>query len=112
MHKVASEIEASISIPLLHIADSAAKRLVADGVKRVGLQGTRFTMEQDFYKQRISERYGIDVLIPELSARERVHQIIYTELCLGRIESNIYASFRSCTHRVQKQLFLAAQRSH
>jgi len=88
MHKVAPEIEAAISIPLLHIADSTAERLLADGVKRVGLLGTRFTMEQDFYKQRICERYGIDVLVPDLSACERVHEIIYSELCLGRIESN------------------------
>ncbi len=86
MHKVAPEIESAISIPLLHIADATAQRLVADGIKRVGLLGTRFTMEQGFYKDRITSNFGIEVLVPETVARERVHQIIYSELCLGQIK--------------------------
>ncbi|ABE57563.1 aspartate/glutamate racemase family protein [Chromohalobacter israelensis] len=87
MHKVAPQVEAAIDIPLLHIADATAESLVADGITRVGLLGTRFTMEQDFYKQRLSERYGIDVVVPDDTQRERVHQVIFEELCLGRIES-------------------------
>ncbi|EPC01018.1 aspartate racemase [Litchfieldella anticariensis FP35 = DSM 16096] len=85
MHKVAPRIEASISIPLLHIADATAQRLANDGIKRVGLLGTRFTMEQDFYKGRIAEGHDIDVLVPTAPEQDIVHQIIYSELCLGRI---------------------------
>ncbi|MFY0989581.1 aspartate/glutamate racemase family protein [Halomonas sp. C05BenzN] len=85
MHKVAPEIEASISIPLLHIADATAQRLAADGIGRVGLLGTRFTMEQDFYKGRIADGYGIDVIVPDAREQALVHEVIYSELCLGRV---------------------------
>ncbi|WP_040240697.1 aspartate/glutamate racemase family protein [Chromohalobacter japonicus] len=87
MHKVAPQVEAAIDIPLLHIADATAESLVADGITRVGLLGTRFTMEQDFYKHRLSEHYGIDVIVPDDTQRERVHRVIFEELCLGRIEA-------------------------
>jgi aspartate racemase len=86
MHKVAPEIEASISIPLLHIADATAQRLAADGIRRVGLLGTRFTMEQDFYKGRITEGFGIEVLVPDEAQRDLVHEVIYHELCLGQVK--------------------------
>lgn len=85
MHKVANQIEAAIDIPLLHIADATAEKLLTDGVQKVGLLGTRFTMEQDFYKSRLMEKYGIDVLVPTEPERQSVHDIIYTELCLGKI---------------------------
>lgn len=88
MHKVASQIEKNISIPILHIADATAERLREDGIKKVGLLGTRFTMEQDFYKGRLTEKYGIDVIVPEESEREDVHAVIYNELCLGTIDEN------------------------
>ena len=84
MHKVAPEVEKAISIPLLHIADATAERLVADGIKRVGLLGTRFTMEEDFYKGRLTEKYNIEVVVPEPDEREIVHNVIYSELCLGK----------------------------
>jgi aspartate racemase len=87
MHKVAPQIEAAIDIPLLHIADATAGALQARGIRRVGLLGTAFTMEQDFYKGRIAGRYGIDVLVPDQEARRLVHRVIYDELCLGRTES-------------------------
>lgn len=86
MHKVAPEVADAIDIPLLHIADATGERLVADGMRRVGLLGTRFTMEQDFYKARLTERFGIEVLVPEEEQRQRVHRVIYEELCQGRIE--------------------------
>jgi len=86
MHKVAPQIEAAIDIPLLHIADATAEALQGQGIRRVGLLGTAFTMEQDFYKGRIASRYGIEVLVPEQDARRLVHRVIYEELCLGRIE--------------------------
>ena len=85
MHKVAPEIEAQISIPILHIADATAKQLQQDGIERVGLLGTRFTMEQEFYKGRLQQQFGIDVLIPDAEQRQQVHRVIYEELCLGTI---------------------------
>ncbi|MFM5383678.1 aspartate/glutamate racemase family protein [Aeromonas veronii] len=93
MHKVAPEIEAAIDIPLLHIADATAAKLRADGITRVGLLGTRFTMEQDFYKGRLQERFGLAVLVPDEAERERVHRIIYDELCLGEIRESSRAEY-------------------
>ncbi len=85
MHKVLPQIEAAITIPVLHIADATANKLVADGIKKVGLLGTAFTMEQSFYKQRIREKFGIEVIVPEHGERETVHRIIYDELCQGQV---------------------------
>lgn len=85
MHKVAEQIEAGVSIPLLHIADAAAKPICALGLQAVGLLGTRFTMEEDFYKSRLVEQYGLQVLIPSPDERAIVHQVIYNELCLGQV---------------------------
>ena len=84
MHLVAPAIEAAVDIPLLHIADATAQRILAAGLTRVALLGTRFTMEQAFYRERI-EATGIAVLTPDAAQRERVHRVIYDELCLGRI---------------------------
>ena len=86
MHKVAEQIEQAISIPLLHIADATARVLKNDKIKRVGLLGTRFTMEQTFYRERL-EHQGIQVIIPNEVQRERIHSVIYHELCLGKINS-------------------------
>ena len=86
MHKIAPQIEAGIKIPLIHIADATAEQLLIDGVEKVGLLGTRFTMEQEFYRERLTQRFGIEVLIPGQSERELVHRVIYDELCLGKIE--------------------------
>ncbi len=86
MHKVAPEIEAAIQIPLLHIADATAEVLVNEGIKSVGLLGTAFTMEQEFYKGRLTKNYGLQVLVPDDEDREIIHQVIYKELCLGEIE--------------------------
>ena len=85
MHKVAPAIEAAVNLPLLHIADATARPIIQSGVKRVGLLGTRFTMEQDFYKARLTERFGLEVMVPSQSDRDEVHRIIYEELCLGHI---------------------------
>jgi aspartate racemase len=86
MHKMADEVQQGIGIPLLHIADATAQAVLARGLQKVGLLGTRFTMEQDFYRRRLSERYHLDVLIPGSADRAIVHRIIYDELVLGRIE--------------------------
>ncbi len=85
MHKVLPQIQAAINIPVLHIADATASKLVEDGIKTVGLLGTAFTMEQAFYKQRISDKFGIKVIIPDHDEREVVHRVIYDELCQGQI---------------------------
>ncbi|MEQ1512884.1 MAG: aspartate/glutamate racemase family protein [Lysobacteraceae bacterium] len=84
MHLVAPAIEAAVDIPLLHIADATAQRIHAAGLTRVALLGTRFTMEQAFYRERV-EAAGIEVSTPDVQQRERVHRVIYDELCLGRI---------------------------
>lgn len=87
MHKVAPDIARAINIPILHIADATAEVLLRKGIRTVGLLGTAFTMEQDFYKGRLSEKYGLDVLVPGKEDRELVHRVIYKELCLGIIEN-------------------------
>ncbi len=84
MHKVAPQIEKAIDIPLLHIADATAEVLVSKGIKTVGLLGTAFTMEQDFYKGRLIGKYGLDVLVPNDADRDIIHSVIYQELCLGK----------------------------
>ena len=88
MHKVAREIESAIDIPLLHIADATAEVILSHGIKKVGLLGTAFTMGQDFYKGRLSEKYNLNVLVPEAEDIQLVHKIIYEELCLGEIKSS------------------------
>lgn len=87
MHNVVPQIEAELTIPILHIADATAEQLLADGVTKVGLLGTKFTMEQAFYKQRLTEKFGIEVLVPEAGQRETVHRIIFDELCQGDIQA-------------------------
>ena len=93
MHKVAPQIEKSIDIPLLHIAEATAQTLVQEGITTVGLLGTAFTMEQDFYKGLLSEKYGLDVQIPNEEDRKFVHETIYRELCLGKIQANARTEF-------------------
>jgi aspartate racemase len=85
MHKVAPQIEAAVRIPLLHIADATAAEIKSARVSTVGLLGTRFTMEQDFYKDRLQRDHGLRVVIPNAHDREIVHRVIYEELCLGKI---------------------------
>jgi amino-acid racemase len=100
MHKVAPGIEEALSIPLLHIADATAQTLINDGVEKVGLLGTAFTMEQEFYKGRLSENYGLDVLVPEEKDRKLVHDVIYQELCLGDIRDTSAAEY----YRIMEEL--------
>ena len=93
MHKVAPQIERAIDIPLLHIADATAQVIVQAGIKTVGLLGTAFTMEQDFYKGRLSENYGLEVQIPDEKDRSFVHETIYRELCLGKVRAEARTEF-------------------
>jgi amino-acid racemase len=85
MHKMAEAVQEQIGIPLLHIADATAERIRAQGLQRVGLLGTRFTMEEDFYKGRLERRFGLQVLIPGETDRQVIHRVIYGELVLGKI---------------------------
>ena len=86
MHKMSGEVQKNIGIPLLHIGDATAEKIKEASLKKVGLLGTRFTMEEDFYKGRLIGRYGLEVVIPDEKGRQIVHDIIYKELCLGVIK--------------------------
>ena len=88
MHQVHPQIKASINIPVLHIADATAEVILRQGIETVGLLGTAFTMEQDFYKSRLTEKYGLTVLVPNQKDRQIVHDVIFNELCLGKIETS------------------------
>jgi aspartate racemase len=93
MHRVAADIEAAVDIPLLHIADATGQEIRRKGFGTVGLLGTRFTMEQAFYRDRLRDRHGLKVLAPEPDERDTVHRIIYDELCLGEIRPDSRAAF-------------------
>jgi len=94
MHKVAEIIEQACDLPLLHIADATAKQINAQGLHRVGLLGTRFTMQQDFYRHRIEQPFGIEVLTPDLADMDEIHRIIFEELCLGQLREASRHVFR------------------
>lgn len=94
MHRVLAQIEPAVRIPVLHIADATAARIRAAGVTRVGLLGTRFTMEQAFYRGRL-ERHGLQVRVPDAAQREIVHRVIYDELCQGRCLAESRAAYRA-----------------
>jgi aspartate racemase len=85
MHRMADEVQKQIKIPLLHIADATAEQIKAQGLKKIGLLGTRFTMEEDFYRGRLTEKQGLEVIIPTERERDIVHRVIFDELCLGEI---------------------------
>jgi aspartate racemase len=85
MHKLAPQIQQQVFIPLLHIADATARNVRALGLKKVALLGTRFTMQEDFYKGRLSRNYGLEVIVPGEAEMESVDRIIFKELCLGKI---------------------------
>jgi aspartate racemase len=86
MHRMADEVSRAISIPLLHIADATAEQVLARGFQRIGLLGTRFTMEEDFYRGRLESKFGLEVLVPEQTGRDLVHRVIYEELVVGKID--------------------------
>jgi aspartate racemase len=88
MHKLADELQDGVGIPLLHIADATAQRIKASGLKTIGLLGTRFTMEQEFYRGRLTDKHGLRVITPGSDEREAVHRIIYDELCLGVVRAD------------------------
>lgn len=102
MHKMADEVQRNIEIPLLHIADATAEKIKEAGFKKIGLTGTKFTMEEDFYKGRLIKKYDLDVIIPGEEERQTVDDIIYKELCLGVIKPSSRDQFRKIIHNFVK----------
>ena len=100
MHRLAEPVAAAVGIPLLHIADPTAARIQAQGMRRVGLLGTAFTMEQDFYKGRLQQNFGLDVLVPDATDRATVHRIIYEELVQGQVLPASRAAYREIIARL------------
>jgi aspartate racemase len=103
MHRMASAVQAAVSVPLLHIADPTAERIRAAGLGTVGLLGTAFTMEQDFYKGRLSRDHGLRVLVPDEEDRAIVHKIIYEELVAGKVTVDSRESYRAIIARLVQQ---------
>jgi aspartate racemase len=100
MHKMADDVQAAVAIPLLHIADATADAIHAADLGKVGLLATGFTMEQDFYKGRLIEKHGLEVLIPSQAERKVVHDVIYDELCNGRINDESRRQFKAIIRRL------------
>jgi len=101
MHKLAEEVQRSVDIPILHIADATARAVKLAGFDTVGLLGTRFTMEEDFYRGRLSEKHGLRVLLPDRAERDMVHDVIFDELCQGIIlDSSRTRYLQVCQHLV------------
>ena len=94
MHRVAEMIQEAIAVPLLHIADAVAREILSAGVSTVGLLGTRFTMEQEFYRKRLHDVHGLSVLVPDDRDRDEIHRVIYEELCLGQVNESSRGEFR------------------
>ncbi|MHA2743158.1 aspartate/glutamate racemase family protein [Vibrio harveyi] len=103
MHKVADQIQQAVNVPLVHIADATAEQLVVDGIKKVGLLGTRFTMEQDFYKQRLIDKFGVDVVVPSSDDQTIVHDVIYNELCKGEVHDDSRQHYLTIIEKLVEQ---------
>lgn len=101
MHKVVATIEAAVSIPVLHIARATSERIIETGIHKIGLLGTRFTMEETFYKGILTDDYDLEVLIPSEEEREQVHRIIYDELCLGTVSAESRAIYRDIIRNLE-----------
>ncbi len=103
MHKVADAIEQTITIPILHLADATALKVKEQGINTVGLLGTAFTMEQDFYKGRLSDMHGLEVVIPGEKDRKLIHDVIYNELCLGVVKDSSREEYLRVIQRLQQR---------
>ena len=103
MHKVAEDIQANVQIPLLHIADATAQLVKDAGIRTIGLLGTRFTMEEEFYKGRLSQQYGLQVHIPNAQEREVIHRVIYDELVVGEIKQHSKEQYLGIIERMIAQ---------
>lgn len=103
MHKLVPAMEQVLNLPILHIADATGEAIKARGLSKVGLLGTRFTMEGDFYRGRLVDKYGIEVVIPNEQERQAVHDIIYHELCLGVIKNDSRSVFQGIIENLKEQ---------
>lgn len=103
MHKMAAEVQQAVKIPLLHIADATAMAIKKRGIERVALLGTKYTMEEDFYKGRLREKYGFEVLVPPEEERDTINQTIYDELCLGKVEGASRKRFVQIIERLKER---------
>lgn len=103
MHKVAPAIQAALDIPLLHIGDAVGEALRRSGVKQAALLGTRFTMQEDFYRQRLSERFGIDLQVPDAASMAEIDRVIYAELCRGEIRAGSRDFYLECLERLRDE---------
>jgi aspartate racemase len=103
MHKVVPQIESEINIPILHIADATARNIIARNMKTVGLLGTNFTMEEDFYKGRLTEKHGLEIIVPSKADREIIDRIIYEELCLGKIKAESRQTYLQIMKQMRKE---------
>ena len=102
MHLMADEVQEGINIPLLHIADATAQTIIDQGLNKVGLLGTRFTMEKDFYRGRLEKKHKLKVLIPDENQRDIVHRVIYQELVKGQIKENSREKYREIIESLVK----------
>lgn len=100
MHKMADDVQVAIGIPLLHIADATAEAIKAQGLEKIGLLGTKFTMEEDFYRGRLIEKHGLDVLIPDAEDREIINRVIYDELVLGEIKPESLEAYKKIIEKL------------
>ena len=103
MHKLAEEVEAGVGLPLLHIADAAAGAIQQKGLAQVGLLGTKFTMEQDFYKTRLLAKHQIGVIVPEEEERELIHSVIYNELVKGKVLQTSRENYLAIINKLKKR---------
>jgi aspartate racemase len=102
MHKLAGQVQAAVSIPLIHIADATAVAVKGAGVRRPALLATRFTMEQDFYKGRLADKYGLEPMVPDQAGRDMVHRVIYDELCQGIVSAPSKAAYLDEVTRLRR----------
>ncbi|TPN77637.1 aspartate/glutamate racemase family protein [Mesorhizobium sp. CU2] len=103
MHKLAGEVQAAVSVPLIHIADATGRAVVEAGVKRPALLATRFTMEQEFYKGRLAEKYDLQPIVPDQAGRDMVHRVIYDELCQGIVKPESHAAYVGEVGRMRRE---------
>lgn len=103
MHRMAEDLQAAVRVPLLHIADATAEKIKADGLRCVGLLGTRFTLEENFYTGRLITKHGLEVIIPDAEGRTKIHQIIYDELCLGKIRDGSRQIYKTIISQLIEQ---------
>jgi aspartate racemase len=103
MHKVADEVQKHLRIPILHIADATAQAVKAEGLKKVGLLGTKFTMEEDFYKGRLIQKHNLEVIVPPAEAKDVVNRVIYDELCRGEIKPSSKTKYLGIIEHLAKE---------